>query len=212
MSAPTLSAAYELGEPLAEGGTSTVYAALRREGGYQRPVAVKVLRRELAGTEAALRFRAERQILARLEHPHIARLYDAGTTPDGRPFLVLERVEGQPIDAWCDAQRLGVEERLAQFLKVCGAVDHAHGHVLVHCDRNPTNILVVRTGQSNLIDFGLARQLYAGPGDATPAPRLSTGSWTPAYASPEQLPGRAITTATDVYSLGVVLYGLLTGL
>ncbi len=214
MSAPVLPGPYEVGELLAEGGTSTVYAALRREGSYRRPVAVKVLRQELAGTEAAFRFRAERQILARLEHPNIARLYDGGETADGRPFLVLERIDGLPLDVYCDAQRLGVEERLRLFLKVCGAVQHAHRNLLVHRDLKPSNVLVNGAGEPKLLDFGIAKPVVRIEDEAEGAPsstRYDSRTWTPGYASPEQIRGQAITTASDVYSLGVALYRLLTG-
>jgi serine/threonine-protein kinase len=210
---------YRLRRRVAEGGSGTVYFATRTEGRFERPLAIKVLRSELAESSAAHRFRAERQILARLEHPNIARLYDGGTTGEGLPFLVLEWVAGDPLDAWCDARRLSVEARLALFLKVCGAVEHAHRHLLVHRDLKPSNILVDSGGEPKLFDFGIAKQLpgYAGtsPGETGTGPGVATlldgGRLTPAYASPEQLAGRAITTASDVYSLGVILYRLLTG-
>ncbi|HEY4595144.1 MAG TPA: serine/threonine-protein kinase, partial [Thermoanaerobaculia bacterium] len=155
------------------------------------------------------RFLAERQILARLDHPGIARLYTVGNTEDGRPYLVMERIEGEPLDVYCDRHRLTVNQRIALFRKVCAAVEHAHRHLLVHRDLKPANILVTAEGEPKLLDFGIAKQLAPAAGD----PRTRTGlrMLTPKYASPEQVKGEAVTTASDVYSLGALLCELLCG-
>ncbi|MCA9556787.1 MAG: serine/threonine protein kinase, partial [Myxococcales bacterium] len=161
---------------------------------------------------ARRRFWAERQILASLEHPYIARLYDGGATDDGLPYLVMEYVEGAPLDRYCDRQGLSVEERIRLFLKVCEAVHYAHQNLVVHRDLKPTNIVVTAGGEPKLLDFGIAKLLNPelGPSDLMP-----TATWvrllTPQYASPEQVRGAPVTTATDVYSLGVLLFELLTG-
>jgi serine/threonine-protein kinase len=196
---------------LGAGGMGTVYLARREDEHYQQDVALKILRSGLQGTEAVHRFLAERQILARLEHPNIARLYDGGSTPDGRPYLVMELVEGLPVDEYCDRHQLTVDQRLDLFRRICSAVQYAHQNLLVHRDLKPGNILVTEAGEPKLLDFGIAKRLE--PGSATKPDLTQTGSrvMTPSYASPEQVRGEAITTASDVYSLGVVLYGLLAG-
>ncbi len=199
---------YRLLGTLGHGGMGTVYLAERIDGEYHRRVALKLVRRGMDTEEILRRFRYERQILASLEHSHIARLYDAGATPDGQPFLVMEYVDGQPIDTHCDARRLTIDERLDLFRQVCEAVHHAHRNLVVHRDLKPSNILVTADGTVKLLDFGIAKVLSTEePGLTMTSARL----WTPAYASPEQVRGAAITTATDVYSLGVLLYELLTG-
>ncbi len=202
---------YRLLRRLGAGGMGTVYLARREDEHYQQDVALKILRSGLQGTEAVHRFLAERQILARLEHPNIARLYDGGSTPDGRPYLVMELVEGLPIDDYCDRHQLTVDQRLDLFRRVCSAVQHAHQNLLVHRDLKPGNILVTEAGEPKLLDFGIAKRLE--PGSATKPDLTQTGSrvMTPSYASPEQVRGQAITTASDVYSLGVLLYELLAG-
>ncbi len=201
---------YRLLRAIGRGGMGTVFLAMRDDEQYERLVAVKILRSGLEDTEIRHRFLAERQILARLEHPNIARLYDGGTTEDGRPYLVMELIEGLPVDEYCDRRRLGVEQRLALFLRVCSAVQYAHQNLLVHRDLKPANILVTPQGEPKLLDFGIAKQLE--PAAETDA-RTRTGLrvMTPSYASPEQVKGEAITTASDVYSLGVLLYELLAG-
>jgi serine/threonine-protein kinase len=190
----------------------SVYLARRDDGLYERDVAIKILRSGLESTGALHRFLAERQILARLEHPGIARLYDGGRTPDGRPFLVMELVDGLPLDEYCDRHRLSVERRLDLFLRICAAVQHAHQNLLVHRDLKPANILVTAAGEPKLLDFGIAKRLgpESGAGDRT-VTRTGLRVMTPSYASPEQVRGEAITTASDVYSLGVLLYELLAG-
>jgi serine/threonine-protein kinase len=203
---------YRLLEALQSGGMGTVYAATRDDDQYNRRVAIKVLRAGLADGEAAHRFRFERQILARLEHPHIARLYDGGETSDGRPYLVMELIEGQQLDVYCDRNRLTLEARLGLFRKVCGAVQHAHQSLLVHRDLKPSNILVGADGEPKLLDFGIAKQLEpSASARADDLTRTGVRVMTPSYASPEQVRGEAITTASDVYSLGVLLYELVSG-
>src|SRR5262245_27297641 len=154
-------------------------------------------------------FRRERQILARLDHPYIARLLDGGTTDDGLPFFVMEHVEGKPITEYCVEKRLSVAERLRLFRDVCGDVQYAHGNLVVHRDLKPGNILVIRDGTPKLLDFGMAK--VVNPEAADNATMTGPRMLTPDYASPEQVRGEPVTTATDIYSLGVVLYELLAG-
>ncbi len=200
--------AYSILRPLGAGGMGEVYVAERADGAFEQDVAIKVLRAGGIVGELLQRFVAERQLLAELTHPNIARLLDGGTTEDGRPYLVMEHVEGEPIDTYCRRHGLTVAERLTLFSKVCGAVQHAHHHLVVHRDIKPSNILVARDGKPMLLDFGVAKDL--GEAGHTPVTRLLVAI-TPEYASPEQLTGGPVTTAIDVYSLGVVLYELLTG-
>jgi serine/threonine protein kinase len=202
---------YRLLERLGGGGMGEVFRARREDEHYQQEVAIKILRSGLQGTEALSRFLIERQILARLEHPNIARLYDGGSTEDGRPYLVMELVEGLPVDEYCDRHQLDIGQRLDLFRRICAAVQYAHQNLLVHRDIKPGNILVTEAGEPKLLDFGIAKRLERGP--ATQPDLTQTGSriMTPSYASPEQVKGEPITTASDVYSLGVLLYGLLAG-
>ncbi|MDX2000583.1 MAG: tetratricopeptide repeat protein [Thermoanaerobaculia bacterium] len=199
---------YELLELLGRGGMGAVYLARRADDVYQKIVAIKILQRGLESSEGLARFRAERQILAGLEHPNIARLFDGGNTDDGRPFLVMERIEGIAIDRYADLKRLTVAERLDLFCKVAGAVQFAHQSLVIHRDLKPANILITDEGEPKLLDFGIAKIL--GP-DSGPALTVDRAPLTPSYASPEQIGGERVTTASDVYSLGVVLYELLTG-
>lgn len=201
---------YRLEAEIGRGGMGTVYLARRDDGQYQRQVAIKQLHRVGLGEDGRSRFRDERQILAGLEHPHIARLYDAGELPGGDAFLVMEYVEGEPISTYCDRLKLSLEARLRLFLKVLQAVGYAHQNLLVHRDLKPENILVDASGEPKLIDFGIAKQLAAEEG-ASASTRLSQRFMTPRYASPEQVRGERISVASDVYSLGVVLYELLVG-
>jgi serine/threonine-protein kinase len=200
--------AYRVLRELGHGGMGTVYLAARADDQYQKQVAIKVVR-GLDSDEVVRYFRRERQILAALDHPNIARLMDGGTTEDGLPYFVMERVEGEPIDRYCDERKLSVQERLRLFQGVCAAVQYAHQNLVVHRDLKPSNILVDAHGVPKLLDFGLAKLLNPEIfGEAATGTALAM---TPEYASPEQARGQRITTATDVYSLGVVLYELLTG-
>jgi len=200
--------AYRLLRPLGRGGMGVVYEAQRADGEFEQRVALKLLALALTGTEAHRRFLAERQILAGLEHPAIARVLDGGVTEDGTPWFAMEHVEGLPIDAYCDRHRLGIRERLELLLQACEAVEHAHRRLVVHRDLKPANVLVTDDGRVKLLDFGIAKLLDA---EAAPATRTALRLMTPAYASPEQVRGEPVTTASDVYQLGVLLYELLTG-
>ncbi len=197
-------------ELLGEGGMGLVYLGARDDQTYEQRVAIKVIRHVAAGTaEDFARFRRERQILARLEHPGIARLLDGGTTDDGSPYLVMEYVDGEPIDAYCEARALPIEERLRLFRGVCAAVQYAHQKLVVHRDIKPANILVTAEGKAVLLDFGIAKLRDPEQTESVLPPTETV--LTPAYASPEQVRHEPVGTATDVYSLGVVLYELLTG-
>ena len=202
---------YRILEVLGAGGMSIVYRACRADREYEQEVAVKLVEPGPAGAFAS-RLRRERQILARLDHPRVARLFDGGTTADGRPYFVMELIDGQPIHRYCDQRRLGVERRLGLFRQVCEAVQYAHRNLVLHCDLKPSNILVLADGTPRLLDFGIAKLLdparFPGPEDVT---LTRFRPMTPAYASPEQRRGEALTIASDVFSLGVVLYELLTG-
>ena len=198
---------YELLEEIGCGGMGEVYRAVRADGQFTKQVAVKLVR---AGYDKAFvleKFRQERQILATLDHPNIARLLDGGTTEDGIPYLVMELVDGIPIDQYCDAHGTSVSGRLRLFLEVCAAVHYAHQRLVIHRDLKPSNIMVTADGVPKLLDFGIAKILD--PATASEATLLRP--MTPEYASPEQVRGDPVTTSTDVYSLGVVLYRLLTG-
>ena len=199
---------YKLIRELGRGGMGTVWLAARADEQFEKRVALKVV--HASDSEEVIRFfRRERQILAGLEHPNIARLLDGGTTEEGLPYFVMEQVEGVPIDRYCDERKLSVPERLRLFEGVCSAVQHAHRSLVVHRDLKPGNILVTEEGIPKLLDFGIAKLLN--PGVAGGGSHDTVVAMTPDYASPEQVRGRAITTATDVYSLGVILYELLTG-
>ncbi len=205
---------YELVELLGRGGMGEVWRAERDEGGYRRRVAIKRIRRGLESDELVRRFRIERQALARLAHRSIAHLLDAGVDAHGTPYLVLEHVEGTPITAACDERRLGIDQRLALFEEVCHAVAFAHANLVVHRDLKPGNILVTKDDEVRLLDFGIAKLLADADAESASdadAPRTRGVLATPEYASPEQLAGEPVTTATDVYALGVLLHELLTG-
>lgn len=203
--------AYRLRERIGEGGMGEVYLA-EREGEFRQQVAVKLIRAGMANPEVVRRFVIERQTLAALRHPHIVRLLDGGATEEGLPYLVVEYVKGTPIDRYSDDRKLGIGGRLRLFVDVAMAVHHAHQSLIVHCDLKPGNILVTSEGQPMLLDFGIAKLLdpvSIGISLKTAETRLR--SYTALYASPEQLRGESVKTASDIYSLGVVLYELLTG-
>jgi eukaryotic-like serine/threonine-protein kinase len=203
--------AYTLVSRIGEGGMGTIWLARRSDGRYEGQVAVKLLNAHLVGRQGE-RFEREGSILARLSDPHIAHLVDAGVTPAGQPYLVLEYVEGEHINRYCETRSLGVEARVRLFLDVLDAVAHAHANLIVHRDLKPSNILVRNDGQVKLLDFGIAKLLEGdGMAEATALTREGGAMLTPAYAAPEQMTGGTITTATDVYALGVVLYELLSG-
>ena len=205
----TVLGAYEIVRRIGEGGMGTVYEAIRRDDTRQR-VAIKTIGRASRRSDLLTRFANERRILASLQHKNIAALYDAAVTPEGVPYFVMEFVDGLPIDVWCNAQKLSVRDRLALFRQVCSAVQHAHAKLVVHRDLKPDNILVTPDGTVKLLDFGIAKLLDTATIDWS---RTTTGyaPLTAAYASPEQLRGDAVGTATDVYSLGALLHRLLTG-
>ena len=203
---------YKIVEQIGVGGMGEVYRAFRADDQYKKQVALKVVRGGQDSAFVVNRFRNERQILASLDHPNIARLHDGGTTEDGVLYFIMELIEGQPIDQYCVQNELSVPELLAIFLQVCSAVQYAHQRLIIHRDIKPGNILVASGGTPKLLDFGIAKILdseaASGQIDAT---LTAFRSLTPGYASPEQVRGEHITTASDVYSLGVVLYELLTG-
>jgi eukaryotic-like serine/threonine-protein kinase len=209
--------AYRLLSLVEQGGMGSVWLAERCDGRFEGRAAVKLLNMAVMGRAGEERFRREGNILARLTHPNIARLTDAGVSPTGQPYLVLEYVDGQPIDRYCDSHALCVETRLRLFLDVLEAVAHAHANLVVHRDIKPANVLVSVAGSVKLLDFGIAKLLDDDEGAwstrSTGTASLTRDRWaaTPAYAAPEQVAGGAITTATDVYALGVLLYVLLTG-
>jgi serine/threonine-protein kinase len=201
---------YRLIEEIGRGGMGTVWLAERADGQYEQRVALKIVKRGMDTDEILARFRRERQILARLEHRNIARLLDGGVTDDGRPFFVMEHVAGEPITDACDRRGLGIDERLKLFAVVCRAVGFAHRNLVIHRDIKPSNVLVDGNGEIKLLDFGIARLLHDGE-ESAPATIASPRFLTPEFASPEQNAGEPVTTASDVYQLGALLYVLLTG-
>ena len=204
---------FRVAERIGKGGTGVVYRGVREGADFAQTVAIKLIRRGFDFDDVQARFLRERRILARLNHPNLARLIDGGVAPDGRPWFALEFVDGDAITRWCDAQRLDVRERVRLFLDVCAAVQYAHGQLVVHRDLKPGNVLVGGDGVVRLLDFGIAR-LVEGSGDDAAAPLTVVGSvyaLTPEYAAPEQFTQAATGVAADVYSLAVILYELITG-
>ena len=203
---------YHILDELGRGGMATVYDAERADGAFEQRVALKVLRRGLDTEDIVGRFLGERQILSGLEHPNIARLIDGGATADGRPYLVMERVAGEPITDWADHRELSVRERVELFVQVADAVQYAHQRLVIHRDLKPSNILVDENGTVKLLDFGIAKLLDStGQAAADSLTRTGIRPRTPAYASPEQIRGERVTTASDIHQLGTVLYELLSG-
>src|SRR5262247_3620769 len=204
---------YRIAREVGRGGMSVVYLAERADDAYRKLVAVKLVWPGLMTGEIERRFRQERHILARLDHPNIAHLFDGGVTEDRGQYVVMEYVEGEPITKYCNSHKLSIAERLQIFQQICGAVQYAHDNLIVHRDLKPSNILVANDGTVKLLDFGIAKLLDPALLGIEEAPPSQTGlqAMTPEYASPEQASGANITTASDVYSLGVVLYELLTG-
>ncbi len=206
----TLIGNYRLLEEIGRGGMGSVYLAVRDDGQYQQRVAVKVVKRGMDTELVLSRFRYERQILAFLSHPNIARLLEGGSTQEGRPYFVMEYVEGMPLLAYCQSRTLSVPARLRLFLQVCSAVEYAHRNLIVHRDLKPGNVMVEHDGTVKLLDFGIARILLPDAPGLEEAHTVGARLFTPEYASPEQIRGEPVNTATDVYSLGAVLYELLS--
>jgi serine/threonine-protein kinase len=202
---------YVLIRELGRGGMGTVWLARRTEGLTRRTVALKLPHPGMLHAEFAARMARERDILESLAHPNIARLYDAGVTSGGQPYLALEYIEGVPLNVYCDTQRLGLRERVRLFAQVLQAIQHAHSHLVIHRDLKPANILVTGAGNAVVLDFGIAKLMVEGATADTALTQFGGRALTPDYASPEQIAGAPLTTASDVYSLGVILYELLTG-
>lgn len=196
---------------IGQGGMSTVFLASRADGQFDRQVAVKFLHGLIPGQSMHRRLQLEQKILASLQHKNIAQLLDAGITDEGRPYFILEYIDGQPITDWCDDQKLTLTARLKIFEQICEAVQFAHQRLIVHRDLKPTNILVDKTGNVKLLDFGIAKILADEPQEGIPLTRTGQFLMTPEYASPEQVHGESITTSTDVYALGLILCEILTG-
>src|SRR4026209_1016336 len=201
--------AYVIVRELGHGGMGTVFLAERADGEFEKQVAIKILSRGTDTAEILRRFRAERQILARLDHPNIARLLDAGTTDDGLPYFIMDYIVGAPVTRFAVAQKLSPRQRLELFLKICAAADFAHRNLVVHRDIKPSNILANAEGEPKLLDFGIAK-LLAKDEDATQLTTDAQQRLTPICASPEQAKGDPITVATDIYSLGALLYEMLS--
>lgn len=203
---------WELMEPIGSGGMSTVHRARRVDGSFEQEVAIKLFQNTWLNDTALLRFQNERQILANLDHPNIARLIDGGTTEDGTPYVALELVDGEPITQYCQHHRLSVEARIELIMAVCDGLEAAHRQGIIHRDIKPSNILINSNGQAKLIDFGIAKQLgQASHSLDLPQTRAGEVFLTPEYASPEQVLGQAVSEATDVHALGLILYEILTG-
>src|SRR5678816_180137 len=204
---------YRIEREIGRGGMGAVYEASRADNEFNKRAAIKLVKRGMDTDFVLRRFRKERQILAALDHPHIAGLLDGGTTEDGLPYFVMEYIEGQPLYNYCDNNKLNITERLKLFRSICDAVHYAHQKQVVHRDIKPSNVLVTSEGTAKLLDFGIAKLLNPQlAGDITHDPTATAMRlMTPEYASPEQVQGAPTTPTTDVYSLGVLLYELLTG-
>jgi eukaryotic-like serine/threonine-protein kinase len=202
---------YRILRELARGGMGAVYLAERADGQFEQRVALKLIKRGMDSDDIHRRFLGERQILARLSHPHIARLLDGGVSADGQPYFAMEYVNGVPLTAYCDERRLAIPERLKLFADVCQAVRHAHQNLIIHRDLKPSNILVTVDGQVKLLDFGIAKLVHQDSAAGAAFTEVGSRAMTPEYAAPEQVRGEPVTTATDVYALGAILYELLTG-
>ena len=204
--------AYRLVREIGRGGMGAVYLAERADSEFQRRVAIKLVKGGMDTDFVLKRFRNERQILASLNHPNIARLLDGGTTDDGLPYFVMEYIQGLPVYRYCDEHRLDLRARLQLFAQVCAAVHYAHQNLVIHRDIKPSNILITAAGVPKLLDFGIAKLLNPElAADTSPMTATAMRLMTPEYASPEQVQGHAVTPASDIYSLGVLLYELLTG-
>lgn len=202
---------FELTEQIGYSGMSIVFKAERVDGDFNQQVAIKLIRSGLHSDQILQRFKLEKQTLANLSHPNIARLLDGGITADGNPFLVMEYVNGKPIDQYCNDNQLTVDERLKLFKKVCTAVEYAHHNLIIHRDLKAENIYVTNGGIIKVLDFGIAKLMDTNRSTQTPfVTQPGQQMWTPQYASPEQINGQSINTASDVYSLGILLYKLLT--
>jgi serine/threonine protein kinase/tetratricopeptide (TPR) repeat protein len=201
---------YKLERRIGQGGMAAVFLATRADGEFSRQVAIKLLLPGLDSDEVLSRFRRERQTLAALDHANIVKLLDGGSTPEGLPYLVMDYVEGSPIDEYCDTHKLSIEQRLRLFGKVCEAVQHAHEKLVIHRDLKPGNILITSAGVPKLLDFGIAKVMEP-TAQLTAVTQAGARCMTLAYASPEQVRGKSVTAGTDIYSLGAVLYELLTG-
>src|SRR6516165_3062051 len=203
---------YRLLKQVGRGGMGTVYLAERADGQFRKQVAVKMVRPDMDTEFILARFRRERQVLGRLDHPNIGRLLDGGTASNGTPYFVMEYIDGDWITRYCKSQGLGVEQKVRMFLHICSAVQYAHLQFVVHRDLKPGNILVDSKGEPKLLDFGICKLLYrAAGGEDNDTMTMGTALLTPQYACPEQVRGEPVTVASDIYSLGAVLYGLLTG-
>ena len=202
---------YRIVRELGRGGMGAVYLAERADGQFEQRVALKLIKRGMDSDEIYRRFRSERQILARLHHPHVARLFDGGVSDAGQPYFAMEYIDGVSITEHCDTHRLGIDERLRLFGAVCDAVRYAHQNLVVHRDLKPSNILVTTDGAVKLLDFGIAKMLREETADDGTLTQIGTRVMTPDYAAPEQVRGDPVTTSTDIYALGAILYELLTG-
>ena len=202
---------YKINREIGRGGMGTVYLATRDDDQFEQQVAIKVVNRGMDTDLVLARFLNERQILAGFAHPNIACLFDGGSTRTGLPYFIMEYIEGQAIDDYCDSQRLSTAARLELFRIVCSAVQYAHQHLVIHRDIKPSNILVTAAGVPKLLDIGIAKLLHSEANQRDASTAIVQRLMTPEYASPEQIRGEEVTTVSDVYSLGVLLYELLSG-